>query len=254
VPETHAKHSPKKGLRGYFHRANLLTSLILVFPLFLAYQLAIMLMPEVGNGADLVTARLFVLLGRSPENYFLFNLGLMFAFVLLLVFLRRRQQFDTRLFVPVVLESAIYAITMGAAIVYVMNLIGINPALAVRRLPSLAVEAAAKPGPLARVALSIGAGVHEELVFRLLLLSGLVVLFEKGLAVRRWLAVAAAFLLSSILFSAAHHVIGGEPWRLGPFTYRVFCGLIFAWLYWFRGFAVAVYTHALYDIYVMLLG
>jgi hypothetical protein len=28
--------------------------------------------------------------------------------------------------------------------------------------------------------------------------------------------------------------------------------VIFGLLFWFRGFAVAVYTHALYDLYVLL--
>jgi hypothetical protein len=47
-------------------------------------------------------------------------------------------------------------------------------------------------------------------------------------------------------------VIGGEPWKLGVFVYRFLCGLFFATLFQTRGFAVAVYTHALYDIYVLL--
>ncbi|SRR5579883_315056 len=236
-----------RGLRGYFHRANLLTSLILVFPLFIAYELAVLLLPDVGNGADLVTSRLFALLGGSRGNYLLFNLALLAAFVLALLVLRRKQGFDVRLFVPVVLESGVYALTMGSAILYVMNAIGINPALAV-------AAPIAKAGALTKVALALGAGVHEELVFRLLLLSALVALFNKGFGASRFVAVAAAFLISSILFSAAHHVIGGEPFRIGAFTYRVFCGLFFAALFQFRGFAVAVYTHALYDIWVMLMG
>jgi hypothetical protein len=246
TPSERTRSHKAGGLGGYFRRANLLTSLVLVFPLFLLYELAVLLLPDVGNGADLVTARLFAALGHSRQNYFLFNLGLVAAFLVLLLVLRRRQQFDVRLFVPIVLESGIYALTMGTAILYVMNLIGINP--------MLAVGAAAKPGALARVALSIGAGVHEELLFRLVLLSGIALALEKVLGWRRWLAVTAAFLVSSLLFSAAHHVIGGEPWRLGPFTYRFFCGLFFASLFQFRGFAVAVYTHALYDVWVMLFG
>jgi len=37
------------------------------------------------------------------------------------------------------------------------------------------------------------------------------------------------------------------------FVFRVLAGCFFGMVYWFRGFAVAVYTHALYDIYVLLL-
>jgi hypothetical protein len=60
-------------------------------------------------------------------------------------------------------------------------------------------------------------------------------------------------LVSAVLFSAAHHIVGGEPWRVGVFVYRILCGLIFAALFQWRGFAVAVYTHALYDVFVLTL-
>jgi hypothetical protein len=244
-----AKSAPAAGLRGHFRRANLLTSLVLVFPLFIAYQLAVALLPGVGNGADLITARLVALL-HTKTNYLLFNLALAAAFAILILLLRRRQQFDLRIFLPTLVESAIYALTMGSLILYGMGLLGIHPTLAVG-----APAAAADPalgGPLTRVALSIGAGVNEELVFRLILLSLTVLLFQKLIGTQRWLAVLLAFLISSALFSAAHHVIGGEPWRAGVFIYRLFCGLFFAALFQWRGFAVAVYTHALYDIWVMV--
>src|SRR5947208_7242634 len=107
-----ATSTSAKGLRGYFRRANLLTSLVLIFPLFLVYQLGVLAAPEALNGADLITVRVYRLLG-STTNYLLFNLVLLAAFAVALVVMRRRQQFDTRLFVPVVLESGIYAITMG---------------------------------------------------------------------------------------------------------------------------------------------
>jgi membrane protease YdiL (CAAX protease family) len=67
-------------------------------------------------------------------------------------------------------------------------------------------------------------------------------------------ALVISLLLSSILFSVAHHVGPfGDPLRVGVFVYRAMAGLFFACLYQFRGFPIAVYTHALYDIYVMLI-
>jgi membrane protease YdiL (CAAX protease family) len=59
--------------------------------------------------------------------------------------------------------------------------------------------------------------------------------------------------VSSLLFSAMHHIPPyGDPLRLGIFTFRCLAGICFGLLFWFRGFAVAVYTHALYDLYVLL--
>lgn len=238
--------SPARGRRRLLAPTNLLTSLILVFPLFIFYQIAVRFVPGAGNGADLITPHLFALLEYSSSLYLIVNLVLALVFVVLVLILKHRQRFDLRLFFPVLLESGIYALTMGSVIIHLMGFIGINP--------SLALAAAVPPGEQAlvtRLVLSIGAGVHEELVFRLLMLSGAVALL--GLfGFRRWLAVVLAFIVTALLFSAAHHVIGGEAWRFGVFTYRFFSGIVFAAIYQWRGFAVAVYTHALYDVYVTI--
>jgi membrane protease YdiL (CAAX protease family) len=253
TPSTSSKRSePGAGhrLRRLVAPANLMTSLVLIFPLFLFYQLGILLSPEVVNGADLITGHLLRLLHQSAPLYLLVNAGFLLAFMLVVTLLRRHQQFSLKMFVPVVVESAVYAVTMGALIVQVMGWIGINPSLSV----SAAASGELPRSAVTRVALALGAGVHEELVFRLILLTGTVGLLHHLLGLRRWLSILLAFLVTSIVFSAAHHLIGGEPWRLGVFVYRFFCGLIFAVLFQVRGLAVAVYTHALYDVYVMVLA
>jgi hypothetical protein len=56
-----------------------------------------------------------------------------------------------------------------------------------------------------------------------------------------------------VAFSAVHHLGPyGDKLLLGVFTFRVLAGLLFGLLFWFRGFAVAVYTHALYDVLVLV--
>ncbi len=229
-------------------RSDPLTSLLLVFPLFVVYQIGVLSMPSTYNGADLVTSQMLHLLHGNARTYFLINVGLALGFLVLVLVLRRKNTFDPRLFLPVLLESAIYALTMGSLICFVMiDFLHIDP--------KLAIACAAGPGqasPAAKLVLSLGAGVHEEILFRLIMVGGGVWLLERGLGLRRWIAVVISFAVSSVLFSAAHHVIGGEPFRVGAFTYRVLCGLVFATIFQTRGFAVAVYTHALYDIYVLL--
>jgi hypothetical protein len=235
---------PSRGtLRRHFSREpSLLTSLLLVFPLFLLYQIGVLLTPTM-NGADLITRPLMDLLRYNLGAYLLLNGALTVAFIVVALYLRKKQEFDWRLFVPVLLESAIYALTMGTVINFVMH--------------PFARHLAAGPagaGPLDRFVLSLGAGVHEELVFRLLLLSGIAALGTRLFRLPKFAAVLAAFVISSLLFSAAHHVgRHGDPLQLGVFVYRFLAGLVFAAIFYFRSFAIAVYTHALYDIYVMLL-
>lgn len=229
-------------------RSDPLTSLLLVFPLFVVYQIGVLSMPSTYNGADLVTSQMLHLLHGNARTYFLINVGLALGFLILVLVLRRKNTFDPRLFLPVLLESAIYALTMGSLICFVMiDFLHIDPKLAIA-----CATGPEQASPAAKLVLSLGAGVHEEILFRLIMVGGGVWLLERGLGLRRWIAIVLAFAISSVLFSAAHHVIGGEPFRVGAFTYRVLCGLVFATIFQTRGFAVAVYTHALYDIYVLI--
>ena len=61
-----------------------------------------------------------------------------------------------------------------------------------------------------------------------------------------------ALVISSVVFSLAHHVgPAGEAFTFGAFVYRTLAGATFAIIYHVRGFAVAVWTHFLYDVYVL---
>jgi len=225
---------------------NLLTNLILIFPLLIVYQLGVLLTYPLLNGADFVTVLLFGKLGFTQPQYLMFVLVVTVGFLIAVVSLRRRHQpFQPRIIVPIVLESTIYALTMGSLIVLLMTKVfGINPRLAA------GIE---HEGILARVVMSLGAGVYEELVFRLGLLGGIAALCQKVLRWGRWPSGAIALVISSFLFSAAHHVPPyGDPLRMDVFTFRVLAGMFFGALFWMRGLAVAVYTHAFYDVYVLL--
>ena len=224
---------------------NLLTSLVLVFPLFLVYQFGVLFTLPMLNGADFLTVFLFRNLGLSTGAYMAYTVAVAVAFVIAVAVLRRRQRFDPKLIVPVFVESAIYALTMGSLIVFVMTrVLHVSPRLA---------GGIAGQGLGTRFVMSLGAGVWEETIFRLGIMTGLVVLLERVLGMGRWVAVVLALLVSSVLFSAMHHIPPyGDPLQLGVFTFRVLAGCFFGLIYWFRGFAIAVYTHALYDVYVLL--
>jgi len=226
---------------------DLLTSLVLVFPLFLIYQVGVLFTLPVLNGADFLTVFLFHNLGLSTGAYLAYTVAVAVAFAVGVLLLRRKQKFNPRLVVPVLIESAIYALTMGSLIVFVMTRV-------LHVSPRLAGGVIASQGFGTRFVMSLGAGVWEETIFRLGIMTGVAVLLEKVLGFSRWVAVALALLASSILFSAMHHIPPyGDPLHLGVFVFRVLAGCFFGMVYWFRGFAIAVYTHALYDIYVLLL-
>ncbi|HEX5273546.1 MAG TPA: CPBP family intramembrane glutamic endopeptidase [Gemmataceae bacterium] len=96
----------------------------------------------------------------------------------------------------------------------------------------------------------IGAGIYEEVVFRLVLFSGLALLL-RALFLPALLAVPLAAVGSAVLFSAAHHVGPfGEPYQGEVFLFRLLAGIYFAGVYQARGFGVAAGAHALYDVVV----
>lgn len=233
-------------------RVDPLTSAILVFPLFLVYQLGI-LTGRGQNGVDFVTSALIEVSKRDLGNYLVILTGMLLAYAAILIILRRFGSFDPRAFVPVLLESGFYAATMGTLILYALRqmLPGL-PGLFIQPDPTAPTLAVSSAGPLDILVISAGAGLHEELIFRVVAMGGLAWLLA-GITGRRtaWLL---ALVLSSVLFSLAHHVGPmGEPFTFMAFAYRILAGAFFALVYQVRGFAVAAWTHALYDVYVLTL-
>jgi membrane protease YdiL (CAAX protease family) len=224
---------------------NLLTSLILVFPLFVIYQVGVLFTLPMLNGADFVTTLLFSAFHLTVTGYLGFLAVVVVGFGLTIALLKRKQPFNAKVLLPMLLESTIYALTMGALIVLAMTkLLGFSPSLAAG-LP--------QQGLVTRLVMSLGAGVYEETVFRLGMLSGCIAVFDRVLGMNRWAAVLGAFLLTSVIFSLVHYLPPyGDPFALGSFTFRLLAGIIFATLFRLRGFAVAVYTHAFYDIFVLV--
>jgi membrane protease YdiL (CAAX protease family) len=207
---------------------DLEASLVLIFPLLLAYEIGVLFVGRV-NGADVVTRAVYVIAGSRTMYLLLYAC----IATLYLLWIRREQRYRTlRLEVaaPVILESAIYAFTLGALITIVLDrLLGLS-------LGGNAIVAA------------LGAGVHEELVFRLGLFAGFVALLE---GLERRFAVILALVTSSLLFAAAHHLgVHGEPFTLHAFAFRVLAGAAFGAMFWFRSLAHAVYAHVLYDLVV----
>jgi hypothetical protein len=102
----------------------------------------------------------------------------------------------------------------------------------------------------------LGAGFYEEVAFRVGLFAfgfkAIVLLFpmtpwQKGAAMVIWA------LATSLLFSLWHYVGPlSDPLDVKSFVFRWTCGLVFTLIFALRGFAPAVWTHALYDIWVMV--
>jgi hypothetical protein len=237
------------GPRAYFEQSReLLTSMILVLPLFVLYQVGVLATDGVRNGVDFVSSLMWLAAGEDRVIYLGINAAFLVAFCVGIAVVRRRGgTFEPRIFPYVVVESTLYASVFGAVVLQIMTALGFGGLLA-------SGANGAEFTALQKVVLSLGAGVYEELVFRLVGTGGIFWFLERfARDLPRWISALIAVALSSLIFSAIHHIGAlGDPFTLGVFLFRFFAGALLAVIYWTRGFAVAVYTHAIYDIIVML--
>ena len=240
-----------KGARSYWessrsHRYSLLFAL----PLLFAYELLEAFSPVqarggvVRNGADVLLTGLFAwLLGpQGPLVFMAVVIG-----VSLWLIRRDRNAGRVRLgvFVSMLAESALLSLVFGLVVgTATMRLVG--------PLRSLAASAGLDGTPLERLTLSLGAGLYEELLFRVVLVALLANGFRLA-GLSRLTSGALATVLGALVFSAFHYIGAfGEPLRLESFVFRAIAGVAFSALYLLRGFGITAWTHALYDMAVLL--
>lgn len=111
----------------------------------------------------------------------------------------------------------------------------------------------AQSGTLPLAISYIGAGVYEEVLFRLCLIP-LSYGTLRLLMMPRRLALLLAVLATSVLFSLAHYLgPAADHWTLYSFVFRALAGVYFALLFVTRGFGITVGSHAAYDVIVGIL-
>jgi hypothetical protein len=114
---------------------------------------------------------------------------------------------------------------------------------------------------LANIVTSIGAGIYEELIFRLILICVLMALFQNILRFNHKNSILLSVLISAALFSAHHHIdfFSGQLYQRAPFNwpefgFRTIAGIYFALLFAIRGFGITAGTHAFYDIIATIIN
>ncbi|GAB4545528.1 MAG: hypothetical protein Tsb0013_03440 [Phycisphaerales bacterium] len=125
--------------------------------------------------------------------------------------------------------------------------VGIEPAA---QVPQSVLENAALGE---RLTIAVGAGLYEELLFRLLGITLCMLLFEDALRLGKKWAIALSLIVTSVAFAWYHHPVlagGGVDWALA--VYYTLAGAYFGLVFVSRGFGIAVGVHALYDLVVLI--
>lgn len=106
-----------------------------------------------------------------------------------------------------------------------------------------------------RVMLAFSAGLYEEMLFRLIMMTMIHFLIVDTLGFAKSTGAAVALVVSSIAFALYHDQIntpsGSLNLRLAAFY--LLSGLYFGLLFLWRGLGIAIGTHLVYDLIVLLL-
>lgn len=259
--------SPARSITGYWDRVQWpLQSLYFLLPLLIAYEIGTSQYRPTGDQLPPILAE--SLLAKFFDAFGGFGLSLPGLLVAGLLIFQHVAQPSKQPWKPewrlqpfMWLESIALAVPLFAfAMVLFRKPGGAEEAQAVAMLAG--ASETVMPTWLSGVLLSIGAGIYEELLFRLISITVLHLILSDLLKIRSdramWLAVG----ISAVAFALYHFnqpeltEIREFVWaRWGQMIFYTLAGTYFGLIYALRGFGVVVVTHALYDtMYITLVA
>jgi hypothetical protein len=234
-------------------------SLVFALPLLLLYEALAALLShdpagDIRNGADVILTTAFVAVAGRYGPIVLMTL-IVGACVWFIARDMRRQGRALRpgVFVTMFAESVVLALVFGVVVSSVTTRL-LSPLGSQLLDPSmLAMSQATSFSLPRRLMISLGAGLYEELLFRVVLVGGLTWVGRRVLGWSAWSAGATATVASALIFSLFHYIGAyGDPFELRSFMFRFIAGLAFSALYVLRGFGITAWTHALYDVFLLV--
>ncbi len=225
---------PKKG-RGKEAKRGLLArpldALVFLLPLLIFYQYTSLTRPQNRVIADQLLQRFFELFGQVG----MWAPGLGVVAILLATHIASGGKWRVR--------------WLGVVLMYAEAAVFALPLLAMNWAFPMAGGMTEGAPLLDRVAMGMGAGIYEELVFRLILISVIVMIGTDLLRLDATGTAIVAIILSSVAFAAHHHTpIGIEPFNPGAFCFRTLAGAYLATIFWYRGYGTAAGCHASYNV------
>jgi hypothetical protein len=220
----------------------------LALPLLALYEiLAYLLSGSSGirNGAEVMLKQgAQSLVGQSGPLVFLV---LLVAAMLFAILRDARKNGAPRgsVFLGMTIESALLAAVFGLVIGLATAKVITSFGLSVPTMDQLGFSTA--------FMVSLGAGFYEELLFRVLLVSALLIVSKHVLGFGPVASGIVATLGGALLFSAVHYIGPlGDQVTSQSFVFRTLAGLAFSGLYVTRGFGITAWTHALYDVFLLV--
>lgn len=226
-------------------------SYLFAIVLLVLYEGSVLLMRSAGRGQVIIAVDSWFnsVLALVPNGTLFASIGVA-LFAATIVYLDRKEGVELRgkTFVYMFIESAVWA----------LGLFLFMPQFIYKLLNPDVTSLQANSGGttdltlLEEIGLSFGAGFYEELFFRLVLVSILLLLVKlfKG-DPKHPLPQVGVAVVAALLFSAVHYIGSlGDTFTVYSFIYRFIMGLLFSGMLLLRGFGITAWAHALYDVLV----
>ena len=225
------------------HSRSALYSFIFTLPLFFIYEAGILFLSNediviIRNGADFLLKNIL----ESFGIFGLYSLGIVFFIGFLVSYIIYFRSEDNKnikaeyLFIMMI-ESIFWSVILYFLLSKFM-LVLMNP------IGKTIIQ---------QVTLAIGAGIYEEFLFRVILISGLSFVIGFIFLWDDILVKMSALIVSAAIFSAFHFFGDyGDFFSIELFLIRFVAGIILGLLYYFRGFGITATSHSIYDLIVLI--
>ena len=219
-----------------------LYSFLFTLPLFIIYEIGLFLsisddVTFLRNGADALMRQMLATFGISG----LFWIGGLFFFGFIIIYFLQKfsleeYEIKSNYFIYMVFESILWS--------YLLYILMSNMHLILMAPSGYKV--------LQNVTLAVGAGIYEEILFRVVLIFCFNYIISLVFQWKSYSKNILSVFLSSIFFSL-FHFIGefGDYYSFDIFMVRFLAGIYLGILYCSRGFGITAWTHSLYDLIVL---
>jgi len=228
-------------MNDYLTRSrNLPKSFLFILPLLVFYEIGIILYgAETKNAAGVIVKKPFEIFGDSAT--LAFNSLIIILSFCSIFYIEKKNRLSCGIFIPMFFESAAYGFCLGYVTLFFVH--GYLP---------LEITNSYVHNFIKGIIISIGAGIYEEILFRMLLLSILYFIIVKALRTNPIIGSLTSILICAFIFSIMHYIgPSADSFSISSFSFRLVAGIVLSAIFIFRGLGIAVYTHAIYDILII---
>ena len=236
----------KRNTYNYFdYSKNILVGIIFILPFLFVYEIICLIYfkyseYEIRNTADIILHDIFNIFGDYSQIFY--SLSLLFI-VAILYFVNIKKNRKFKIITLPLFLIALEGLMYGFILTLILNDSNI-----------FNLEGLYQSDLLLNLYLCIGAGIWEEILFRLLIFNLFIFIMFKTFKNSTIFNVLISIVLCSFFFSLFHYIgVNGDIFNFNSFFLRFVGGLYLTILYHFRGFGVTAMAHLSYDFILVSL-